>query len=100
MQKILKWEPFKELATYFIPYGDKYGGENLHRDSVGVVYYISKWPEDNDNPLQGVNVIEMYTRMAVPLDQFDIDCFLEEFESYNDMIQKCKQEIKNESSNS
>ena len=53
--------------AYLMPSGNPYGGDVVHRDAIGVVFYFARWPEDNDDPLHGVDVIDMYARGAVPI---------------------------------
>lgn len=79
--------------AYFMPSGHPYNGDVVHRDSVGVVFYFSKWPDDNDDPLHGVDAIGMYARSAVPIDQFGVEEFIEQYDDYNSKIQARKQEL-------
>jgi hypothetical protein len=79
--------------VYFMPNGNNYGGEVVQRDSIGVVFDFARWPEDNDDPLHGVDVIEMYARGAIPIDFFGIEEYIEKYVSYHEKIEKRKNEI-------
>lgn len=79
--------------AYLMPSGDIYGGDVVHRDSIGIVFYFARWPEDNDDPLHGVDVIDMYARGAIPIDFFGIEEFIEKYVPYNKKIQKRKEEL-------
>lgn len=35
--------------AYLMPSGKPYDAEVVHRDSIGIVFYFARWPEDNDD---------------------------------------------------
>lgn len=82
---------------YLMPSGNPYGGEVVHRDSLGVVFYFARWPEDNDDPLHGVDVIEMYARGAVPIDFLGVEEYIEKYKSYKEKIYNRKKELEKNS---
>lgn len=80
-------------SAYLMPSGNLYGGDVVHRDAIGVVFDFARWPEDNDDPLHGVDVIEMYAKGAVPQDFLGIEEFIERYVPYNEKIEKRKEEL-------
>ena len=79
--------------AYLMPSGDPYGGDVVQRDSIGVVFYFARWPEDNDDPLHGIDVIEMYARGAIPFDFFGIEEYIEKYVPYHEKIENRKKEL-------
>jgi len=83
--------------AYLMPGGNHYGAEVVHRDSIGVIFYFARWPEDNDDPLHGVDVIGMYARGAIPIDFYDIEEYIEKYEPYKEKIDSRKKELEKSS---
>lgn len=83
--------------AYLMPGGNPYGGEVVHRDAIGVVFDFARWPEDNDDPLHGVDVIEMYARGAIPIDFHGIKEYIKKYVPYHEKIENRKKELEESS---
>ena len=80
-------------VTYFQPSGNKYGEDTIHRDSIGVIFDFARWYDDSQDPLKDTDVITMYAKGAVPIDQFGVIHFIEQYEQYDAKIQERKNEL-------
>ena len=94
---ILSQNKSKFNLAYFQPSGDKYGPNTIHRDSVGVVFDFARWYDDTEDPLIDTDVITMFAKGAVPIDQFGVYEFIEQYNEYFAKIQEKKQELNNDS---
>jgi len=74
--------------AYFMPSGDPYDGDVIHRDSIGVIFDFARWYDDTEDPLQGTDVISMFARGAVPIDQIGVEQYIEQFDEYHARIQE------------
>ncbi len=79
--------------AYFQPSGNKYGEGTVHRDSIGVIFDFAKWYDDTEDPLKATDVITMYAKGAVPIDQHGVEQFIEQYEEYSAKIQERKSEL-------
>lgn len=90
---LLEINKSKFTLAYFQPSGNKYGEGTVHRDSIGVVFDFARWYDDTEDPLKDTDVITMYAKGAVPIDQFGVEQFIEQYEEYSAKIQKRKGEL-------
>lgn len=78
---------------YFQPSGNKYHGDNIQRDSIGVIFDFARWYDDSEDPLPNTDVISMYAKDAVPSDQVGVQEFIEQYDQYFAKIQERKKEL-------
>ena len=81
---------------YFQPSGNRYGGDTVHRDSIGVIFDFAKWYDDSEDPLNSADVISMYAKGALPLDQHGARSFIEQYEEYFSKIVQRKSELESD----
>ena len=81
--------------SYFRCGGGQYNPETIHRDSIGVIFDFARWYDDTEDPLKDADVITMFAKGALPLDQEGAHQYIESFEDYFQKIQSRKTELQN-----
>lgn len=79
--------------AYFQPSGNMYGADVIQRDSVGVIFDFAQWYDDTENPLKDADIITMFAKGAVPIDQHGVKQFIKQYEKYYAKIQERRQEL-------
>jgi hypothetical protein len=93
MYNILDRNKSNFSLAYFQPSGNQYGGDTVHRDSIGVIFDFARWYDDTEDPLKNTDVITMYAKGAVPIDQHGVEEFIEQYEEYSAKIQERKKAL-------
>lgn len=68
--------------SYFQPSGDRYGGDTISRKSIAIVFHFARWREKEIDPLDNINDKVLIADQAIPIDFFEVEKFLEQYEDY------------------
>ena len=93
LYNILERNKINFSIAYFQPSGNMYGGDTIQRDSIGVIFDFARWYDDTEDPLKNIDVITMYAKGAVPIDQLGVKSFIEQYEKYTAKINARKKEL-------
>ncbi len=84
---------------YFSVDEEKYSGNEISRNSIAVIFDFSQWNDGYNDPLHGVDDIELFARDVISIDQQGAMDFLEGYSEYWSKVNKRKAEIQNTSDN-
>lgn len=79
--------------AYFQPSGDKNGADVIQRDSVGIIFDFARWYDDTEDPLKDADIITMFAKGAVPIDQHGVKQFIKQYQEYYAKIQERSKEL-------
>lgn len=66
--------------NYLQPSGDMYGGDSIARRSIAVIFDFAKW--NGPDVLDSIDDKRLYAKRIIPIDQFGIERYLEQYEEY------------------
>ena len=78
---------------YFIPSGDKYGGDVVSRKAVAIIFDFAKWREGDADPLDAINDKQLLALGAIPLDFHEVKNFLMQYEAYWQEVEGLKAQL-------
>lgn len=94
LYNLLRRNQSKFCLSYFQPSGDKNNADIIQRDSVGVIFDFARWYDDTEDPLKDADIITMFAKGAVPIDQYGVKLFIKQSEKYYAKIQEKRKELK------